>query len=95
MEFIHLTLKLYWIIILVHFLNRKFNKNNNTSERECSVDQRVTLECEGNINDDTVAEHFGPEDEEGYNVYDARYVSWIQATHPKNNSQELLNFFLM
>ena len=35
----------------VHFLNRKFNKNNNTSEQEHSEDQRVTLECEDNVNE--------------------------------------------
>ena len=48
-----------------------------------------------------IAEPFSPEEEalyarryeEGYDVYDARYVSWIQATHPEDNSQKLLNFF--
>ena len=76
-------------------------QKNKTSEQECSVDQRVTLECKGNVDDDAVAEPFSPEEEafyarryeEGYNVYDARYVSWIQATHPEDNSQKLLNFF--
>ena len=26
-------------------------------------------------------------------MYDARYVSWIQGTHPEDNSEKLLNFF--
>ena len=31
--------------------------------------------------------------EESYDVYDARYVSWIQANHPEGNGEKLLNFF--
>ena len=82
-------------------LPKNIQHKNKTSEQECSVDQRVTLECKGNVDDDAVAEPFSPEEEalyarryeEGYDVYDARYVSWIQATHPEDNSQKLLNFF--
>ena len=64
-------------------------------------DQNVIVESEGSSDNDAVDEPFTPEEEalyarlyeEGYDMYDARYVSWIQATHPEDNSEKLLNFF--
>ena len=64
-------------------------------------DSNVIVENEGSSDDDAVDKPFSPEEEalytrqyeEGYGVYDARYVSWIQANHPEGNGEKLRNFF--
>lgn len=66
-------------------------------------EQWINGQNEVTVSNNGVVESFSPEEqtlfarryEEGYNLYDARYVSWIQATHPKDANQELLFFQIL
>ena len=80
----------------------KPNKKDDTSgEVEFSWEKGDQPQHQGSVNNDDVAELFTPEEEtlfarryeEGYNLYDARYASWIRATHLDDSSEELLSFF--
>jgi len=79
----------------------KEKSSSTYDEVECSVEQRIHPQHKGSVHNESTAEPFSPEEEalfatryeEGYNLYDARYASWIQATHPNDNIQELLDFF--
>ena len=72
-----------------------------SQQENSNQDSNVIVKNEGSSDDDTVDKLFSPEEEalytrryeEGYDVYDARYVSWIQANHPEGNGEKLLNFF--
>ena len=75
--------------------------NKKDGEVEFSWEKGDHPQHQNSVNNDDVAELFTPEEEtlfarryeEGYNLYDARYASWIWATHPDDSSQELLSFF--
>ena len=75
--------------------------SSTSGELECRTEQEIHPQQKSSVNTYSAAEPFSPEKdalfarryEEGYNLYDARYVSWIRVTHPDNNSQELLSFF--
>ena len=76
-----------------------------TSEQRSTTsgeaEQQINAQNEVAVSNNGAAESFSPEEqalfarryEEGYDLYDARYVSWIQATHHEDANQELLSFF--
>ena len=72
-----------------------------SQQENSNQDRNVIVENEGSSDDDVVDKPSSPEEEalytrpyeEGYDVYDARYVSWIQANHPEGNGEKLLNFY--
>ena len=72
-----------------------------SQQENSNQDSNVIVENEGSSDDDAVDKPFSPKEEalytrryeEGYDMYDARYVSWIHVNQPEDNSVKLLNFF--